>query len=45
MKYLKSISWVILLAGLWSCTEKEPTVKQVTFLVTTNVRGQIDPCG
>ncbi|MBC8346670.1 MAG: hypothetical protein ISR82_04540 [Candidatus Marinimicrobia bacterium] len=45
MKYFKSIAWVLLLAGLWSCTEKETKAKEITFLVTTNVRGQLDPCG
>ena len=45
MKMLKSISWVILLMGIWSCTGKEKISKEITFLVTTNVRSQLDPCG
>ncbi|MBT3663439.1 MAG: hypothetical protein HN927_06215 [Candidatus Marinimicrobia bacterium] len=45
MKYYKSITWVLLLLGIWSCAEKETSAKEITFLVTTNVRGQLDPCG
>lgn len=45
MKNLKTTLWIILLIGIWSCVEKEPAAEQITFLVTTNVRGQLDPCG
>ncbi|MBT3478372.1 MAG: hypothetical protein HOA15_06170 [Candidatus Marinimicrobia bacterium] len=45
MKNLKLISWSMLILGLWSCSGKQPDAKQLTFLVTTNVRGQLDPCG
>ena len=45
MKYFKSFALVIVLLGLWSCTEKESNAKEITLLVTTNVRGQLDPCG
>jgi len=45
MKNLKTTLWIILLIGIWSCVEKEPAAEQITFLETTNVRGQLDPCG
>jgi hypothetical protein len=45
MKYFKSFAIVIVLLGLWSCTEKQSNAKEITLLVTTNVRGQLDPCG
>jgi hypothetical protein len=45
MKKLKLIAWSILIVGLWSCSGKQPEGHLLTFLVTTNVRGQLDPCG
>ena len=29
----------------FSCAKKTPVGDSVTFLVTANVRGQLDPCG
>ena len=29
----------------FSCSEMKPEGNSVTFLVTANVRGQLDPCG
>ena len=45
MKKIKSLIWIVVLLGLWSCAEKDSPSKTATFLVTTNVRGQLDPCG
>lgn len=45
MKKIKLIAWSILIVGLWSCSGKQPEGNLLTFLVTTNVRGQLDPCG
>ncbi|MDD9879977.1 MAG: hypothetical protein OXR70_07520 [Candidatus Marinimicrobia bacterium] len=45
MKNFKQFLMVAAFLGLWSCAEKETASKTATFLVTTNVRGQLDPCG
>lgn len=40
----KSVFFVFLLS-IMACSENVPTSEQLTMLVTTNVRGQLDPCG
>ncbi len=40
---LNTILFAIII--LASCTEKSSDGSKVTFLVTGNVRGQLDPCG
>ena len=44
MKKLRFTVSLLLLAGFWSCSN-DTTPKKVTLIVTSNVRGQLDPCG
>ena len=41
----KSVLFFVFLLTTMSCSEKLPISEQLTMLVTTNVRGQLDPCG
>ena len=41
----KSVLFFVFLLSIMACSEKVPTSEQLTMLVTTNVRGQLDPCG
>ena len=41
----KSVLFFVFLLSIMACSEKVPTPEQLTLLVTTNVRGQLDPCG
>ena len=41
----KSVLFFVFLLTIMSCSEKLPISEQLTMLVTTNVRGQLDPCG
>ena len=41
----KSVLFFVFLLLIMACSEKVPTSEQLTMLVTTNVRGQLDPCG
>ena len=41
----KSLLFFVFLLSIMACSEKVPTSEQLTMLVTTNVRGQLDPCG
>lgn len=45
MKNIKQFLIITAFFGIWSCAEKETVSNTATFLVTTNVRGQLDPCG
>ena len=41
----KSVLFFVFLLSIMACSEKVPTSEQLTMLVTTNVRGQLDSCG
>ena len=41
----KSVLFFVFLLSIMACSEKVPTSEHLTMLVTTNVRGQLDPCG
>jgi len=41
----KSVLFFVFLLSIMACSEKIPTSEQLTMLVTTNVWGQLDPCG
>ena len=41
----KSVLFFVFLLSIMACSEKVPTSEQLTMLVTTNVGGQLDPCG
>lgn len=45
MHKFKIILPIIAVISLMSCSEKVVISDQITMLVTTNVRGQLDPCG
>ena len=45
MHKFKIILPIIAVISLMSCSEKAVISDQITMLVTTNVRGQLDPCG
>lgn len=42
---MKFWSLVLVFLALWSCSKTEPVSGEVTFVVTANVHGQLDPCG
>ncbi|MEL1229616.1 MAG: hypothetical protein VW833_07415 [Candidatus Neomarinimicrobiota bacterium] len=42
---MKFRSIIFALLFVTSCSENIPKGDTVTFLVTSNVRGQLDPCG
>ena len=44
IKNRSKLFYAFLLVAM-SCTDKVPTSEQLTLLVTSNVRGQLDPCG
>ena len=44
IKNKSKLFYAFLLVAM-SCTDKVPTSEQLTLLVTSNVRGQLDPCG
>lgn len=44
MRKLNIALIICFLTGFWSCADNS-NVKTATLLVTTNVRGQLDPCG
>jgi len=43
--YLKSNIAMFSAFVFFSCAEMKPEGDSVTFLITANVRGQLDPCG
>ena len=43
--YLKSKIAMFSAFVIFSCAEMKPEGNSVTFLITANVRGQLDPCG
>ena len=44
IKSKSKLFYVFLLVAM-SCADKAPSSEQLTMLVTSNVRGQLDPCG
>ena len=45
MKKSKYLAGILLMITVWSCADGTKQAKGATFLITTNVRGQLDPCG
>lgn len=43
--HLKIVSWSFLTLLFLSCSDNKIPDNNITLLVTSNVRGQLDPCG